>query len=69
MPGCIQYVVPLDTRFVLASAQGTASLRQTVPDDRAFLGVPFYFQWWLLDPDANRLGVTTTAGGRATVGR
>lgn len=69
MPGCSLYLRPLGTLFLLTGAEGAASFRQGVPSQRAFIGMSFYFQWWMVDPPANARGLISSAGGRATVGR
>lgn len=70
-PGCTAHVNPHMLQFVIpTSLTGTwypmPILR--VPHDLALLGGVVYFQAFIVDPAANRLGAVATAGLKATVG-
>ena len=65
MPGCVLSLDPMaphfiGTLFALTGATGRASVRLPIPGFANPDSV--YFQWFMLDPSANRAGVTATRG-------
>jgi len=64
---CFAYCDQVLTQGTAASA-GVASLPFAIPFDLAFVGVPHYVQWTLVDSAANRLGLTTSNYLRTTPG-
>jgi hypothetical protein len=64
---CQVYIDQVLTQGTSASG-GVASLTFPIPFDLAFVGVPHYVQWTLLDIAANRLGLTTSNYVRTSPG-
>jgi hypothetical protein len=64
---CHAYIDQVLTQGTAASG-GVASLPFAIPFDLAFVGVPHYVQWTLLDQAANRLGLTTSNYVRTSPG-
>ena len=68
-PGCYLRVSWDLAAGQVTNATGIASVPFNLPNDPNLLGSRFYQQWLLVDPQANTLGLITTAGGEAMVGQ
>ncbi|MEZ5990620.1 MAG: hypothetical protein R3F30_16200 [Planctomycetota bacterium] len=53
---------------VQADGSGAASLQLPLPNDSALIGAVLFQQFLVLDAKANGLGITTSNGGKATIG-
>lgn len=67
-PGCNVLCSLVATFFTPTDPSGQAVVSITVPPAPGLVGTPFFNQWFVLDANANALGMTTSSGGRATVG-
>jgi hypothetical protein len=50
-------------------ASGRAALTLLIAPNPALVGLVIDYQWSLLSPGANRLGITTSDGGELTIGQ
>lgn len=66
--GCL-LTTSIDAAFARVSSSTEDVFTAQLPSDGALLGRTFYQQALLLDPTANVLGITTSQGLRATIGR
>jgi hypothetical protein len=66
-PNCFAYVDQVVTMGT-ATSGGVATRNFTIPFNLAFVGIPHYVQWTLLDRSANQLGLTTSNYIRTTPG-
>jgi hypothetical protein len=71
-PGCFLYTDWLllsahVTDWRLPSLVGEAHLELPLPLDPSLLGATLFSQWLFIDPAANRLGLETSQGVRATI--
>jgi hypothetical protein len=67
-PGCQLLVAPEVADGLVAGSAGTASRAFALPNQPGLLGGQFYQQYAVLDP-VNPLGLVTSNGGQARVGR
>jgi hypothetical protein len=67
-PGCRQYFAPAFADLVLANNLGIGQQTILVPSAAATIGAILYAQWWVLDPPANALDLTTSNYLRLLVG-
>ncbi len=67
MPGCSLLTSP-DLGFPLTNTGGTAQWSQLIPNAPQHLGLTFFNQGFVLDANANPLGVIVTNGGRGVIG-
>lgn len=56
------------TLTVAVDAAGNASMTLPLPPNPSIAGLPFFDQWFVLDPPANAFGFTVSNGGAAIVG-
>lgn len=68
MTDCFLYTNVLVNIPASVSVSGTATLPVTVPNNAALLGGNVYFQWAIVDPGANLLGVVHSQAGQAHIG-
>ena len=69
MPGCFMLTDYLIDLPAATDGSGRAAQRLSMPNNPPLLGVEFTFQWTLLAPGANPLGLVTSDGGEIEVGR
>jgi hypothetical protein len=67
-PGCLVLTDPLLGVPLTLNAQGAVSVHVSIPSDPALIGQAFYNQFWLFDPTANALGLTTSGAVQALIG-
>ncbi|MEM7204453.1 MAG: integrin alpha [Planctomycetota bacterium] len=67
-PGCTLLANPAFVIPVPIDATGKAVFPMPVPDMVEFVGATFYFQWIIVDPTANPLGLVATDLGRVIIG-
>ncbi len=67
MPTCDLLVTP-DLIVPLVNAGGTATWAIAIPADPALVGGIIYLQAYVVDPPANRFGLTVSNGGEAQLG-
>ncbi len=68
-PGCDLLVSPDATDFAITDATGAADWTVTVPNSSALEGAEIFYQWVVLDAQANTVGLVTSNGGRALLGQ
>ena len=68
-PGCDLLVSPDATDFAITDANGAADWTITVPNSSALEGAEIFYQWVVLDAQANSIGLVTSNGGRALLGQ
>ena len=67
-PGCRQYFPIAVASVVIASNLGIGQQTLPVPSAAATIGAVVYAQWWVLDPPANALDLTSSNYARLLVG-
>lgn len=67
-PGCRQYFQEVALVLFSANAQGTGQLSLPIPNTPSLAGAAVYAQYFVLDPPANALGITSSNYGRLLVG-
>ncbi len=68
-PGCLIYSDVQGTGSTTADASGSASISLVVPSTSTTTCATLYFQWLVLDPPANQIGLSVSNYGRIVVGQ
>jgi hypothetical protein len=68
MPGC-NLLVSWETEFPIFALAGTYRFTVTVPEQIPLSGNTFFNQVWVLDANANPLGIATSNAGRGVIGK
>ena len=66
-PGCRLYT-GINATIPLSTGTGTATLPVRIPNNRSLIGGGFFTQYANVDRGANAGGLTTTNGGKVTIG-
>jgi hypothetical protein len=67
-PGCRLYTSPDLITVTVTDASGAASIKLPIPNDSGLISLRFYNQFFPIDSQANRLGVSASNYGRALLG-
>ncbi|MFN3244187.1 MAG: S8 family serine peptidase [Planctomycetota bacterium] len=67
--GCDILVSPEVTDAIVTDAQGAGSQTISVPNSSALEGLDVFYQWVVLDAQANGIGLVTSNGGKALLGQ
>ena len=67
-PGCMMLVAPHDVRFARTDAAGRAAFVTNIPSAPALRGTEFQQQRFVVDADANALGMVATHGATGRIG-
>ncbi len=68
MPNCDLLVSEVLTLPFSVGSGNSANLIFFVPNDTNLLGVTFYNQAWVRDPNANAAGIAATNGAKGVIG-
>lgn len=66
-PGCFINVAPILLVAAQADAAGSAAPTFVLPGDPSLAQAALYYQWLVIDPQANGLGLTASRGARAVL--